>query len=122
MKENLGDLLKNNEEEAQKLYRKIVNERNATPEEEARMMELTRRHCVKVLDTPAEKIFKTMKVKAELPSYSRLLDSKICTKCGEKVMETKAVERDGVFYCADCGGQGYNQLDWSGIHRVKGSN
>ncbi|GAG38312.1 unnamed protein product [marine sediment metagenome] len=41
-------------------------------------MELNRQHCFNVLSIPAEKIFKIERVKVELPSYSRLLDSHIC--------------------------------------------
>lgn len=112
---DLGDLLKARNPETQELYRRIVNERDATPEEEGRMMELNKRHCFSVLEIPAERIFKLEPVKAELPDYSRLLESHICRGCGEKVMETKAVKRPDGYYCIPCSGEGYGQLDWAGI-------
>ena len=65
---DLGDLLKDRNPETQELYRRIVNERDATPEEEARMMELNKRHCFQVLEIPVEKVFKLERVEAELPS------------------------------------------------------
>jgi len=55
---DLGDLLKDKNPETQERYREIVNQRNATPGEDAKMMELNRRHCFNVLSIPAEKIFK----------------------------------------------------------------
>lgn len=117
---DLGDLLKDKNIETQELYRKVVNERDATPEEEARMMELNKWHCFNVLNIPAEKIFRLQHVKVELPSYSRLLGSHICAGCGEKIMETKAVKKGGGYYCIPCAGSNYGQLDWAGIHAAKG--
>ena len=117
---DLGDLLKNGNPETQALYRRIVNKRNATPEEEARMMELNRRHCFTVLNIPADKIFRLEHAKVELPSYSRLLDSHICAGCGEKVMETRATKRGDGYYCIPCIRASYGQLDWAGVHIIEG--
>ena len=114
-----GDLLKDKNPETQGLYRRIVNERDATPEEETRMMELNKRHCFSVLEIPAESIFKLEQVEAELPGYSRILESRICSGCGEKVMETRAVKTPDGYYCIPCSGEGYGQLDWAGIHPVE---
>jgi formylmethanofuran dehydrogenase subunit E len=83
-------------------------------------MELNRRHCFNVLNIPAEKIFKLEHVKVELPSYSRLLDSHICAGCGEKVMETRTIKRGDKYYCIPCIGDSYGQLDWAGVHMMKG--
>ena len=114
-----GDLLKDKNPETQGLYRRIVNERDATPEEETRMMELNKRHCFSVLEIPAESIFKLEQVEAELPGYSRILESRICSGCGEKVMETRAVKTPDGYYCIPCSGEDYGQLDWAGIHPVE---
>jgi len=81
-------------------------------------MELNTQHCFNVLNIPVEKIFQIEQVKADVPSYSRLLDSHICLTCGEKVMDTKAVKKGDAHYCAKCGGGVYGQLDWSGISLV----
>lgn len=83
------------------------------------MLELNRIHCFNVLSVPAEKIFRIQDVKVTLPSYSRILGSRVCPVCGEKYMETKAVKEGDELLCAGCAGGGYGQLDWSGIHIVK---
>jgi len=116
---DLGDLLKDKNPEAQRLYLQTVNQRKATPEEEDHMMKLNRRHCFEVLNIPAEKLLRLEHVNVEIPSYSRILASQICAKCGEKVMETKAVKRGEVYYCLSCGEGSYGQLDWAGIHWVE---
>jgi formylmethanofuran dehydrogenase subunit E len=116
---DLGDLLKDKNPESQRLYLQTVNHRKATEEEEDRMMELNKRHCFEVLNIPAEKIFHLKQVNVEIPCYSRILASRICAKCGEKVMETKAVKRGEVYYCLNCGEGSYGQLDWAGIHWVE---
>jgi formylmethanofuran dehydrogenase subunit E len=115
-KREAGENLKNRDQEAEELYRKVVTERSATREEEERMIELNREHCYDILSIPAEKIFDMEKVKMEVPAkYSRILGSQICSKCGEKVMETRTVVRDGETLCLPCAKAEYYQLDWSGI-------
>ena len=115
-KPDLGDLLKDKRPEAINFVN-IINNRKATPEEEAKVMQLNKEHCYSVLDIPAEKIFNIENVKLSLPEYSRILESNICPICGEKYMETKAVSKDGNLLCGSCGGE-YNQIDWSGIRAI----
>jgi formylmethanofuran dehydrogenase subunit E len=117
VKPDLGDLLKDKRPEALS-FTKMINERKATPDEEAKIMSVNKEHCYSVLSIPAEKIFTVEKVKINLPEYSRILGSKICPVCGEKYIETKAVLKDGNLLCGCCVGE-YNQLDWSGIRAVK---
>lgn len=114
-----GELLKNNEPEVVELYRKVVTERKATPKEEACMIELNMKHCYHILSIPADKIFKLEKVIMDPPAkYSMILGSCFCARCGEKVIETRTVRREGNILCIPCAGTGYNQLEWSGIRVV----
>ena len=113
-KQDIGDLLKDRRPEALS-FSKLVNERDATPEEEARIIELNKEHCYNVLEVPADKIFDVEEVKVDLPGYSRILGSLVCPSCGEKFMENKAVEKGDELLCPDCGGE-YGALDWDGIH------
>jgi formylmethanofuran dehydrogenase subunit E len=115
-KQDLGDLLKDKRLESLS-FAKLVNERGAKPEEEARIIELNKEHCYNVLGIPAEKIFDVEEVQVDLPGYSRILGSLVCPSCGEKYMETKAVKKGDELLCPDCGGD-YGVLDWDGIHFV----
>ncbi len=119
VRKDLGDLLKNKDLEAQKQYLKTVNQRKATPEEEEKMLEMNRKYCFDVLNIPAERIFQIKPVKVDIPSYSRILQSHVCAKCGTKIMATKAVKKGDDYYCIPCGEGSYGQLDWSGIHWVE---
>jgi len=118
---DVGDLLTNKNPEAQRLYTKTVNLRKATPEEEVEMLEANKRHCFEVLSIPVDQVFKLEEVKADIPSYSRILSSNFCSKCGEKVIETRALISGGVYYCIPCSGKRFNQLDWAGIHCTCGN-
>ncbi|MBD3206234.1 formylmethanofuran dehydrogenase [Candidatus Bathyarchaeota archaeon] len=115
-KQDLGDLLKDKRPEAL-MFSKLVNERDVNPEEEARIIELNKEHCYRVLEIPAEKIFDVEEVKVDLPGYSRILGSLVCPSCGEKFMENKAVKKGDESLCPDCGGE-YGVLDWDGINFV----
>ena len=117
LRPDIGDLLQDNRPETLS-YKKLINERQATLDEEAKIMQLNKEHCYSVLDIPAEKIFKLSDVNLNLPGYSRILQSHVCHVCGEKVMASKAVEKDGLYYCRPCAGASYIQLDWSGLHPV----
>jgi formylmethanofuran dehydrogenase subunit E len=115
-KPEAGEILKNRNPEATELYNKVVTKRSRSTEDEERMLELNKKHCYKVLSIPAEEVFTIEKVKIEPPArYSRILKSHICAMCGEKVMETRAVIKDGKTLCIPCAGSEYHQLDWSGI-------
>jgi len=115
-KPDASELLKNRDPEAAELYRKVVDERKATPEEEKRMIELNKAHCYSILSIPPEKLFKIERVKMEPPAgYSKILESRFCAKCGEKVMATKTVKKGGEVFCISCAATIYSQLDWSGI-------
>ena len=117
VKPDLGDLLKDKRPESINFVN-IINNREATPEEEAKVMQLNKEHCYSVLDIPAEKIFNVEKVKLDIPEYSRILGNNVCPVCGESYMKIKSVTRDGKQLCGKCGGE-YNQIDWSGIRAIK---
>ncbi|MFP3951441.1 MAG: FmdE family protein [Candidatus Bathyarchaeia archaeon] len=115
-KPEAGNILRDENSEATELYNKVVKERTATPKEERRMIELNRKHCYDILSISADEIFKIEQVDIE-PSagYSSILESRICAKCGEKVIETRTVEKNGESLCIPCAGSEFHQLDWSGI-------
>jgi len=115
------NLLKDKNPEAQKLYLKIVNKRKATPKEEERIMLLNQRHCFEILEIPAERLFKIEEVSLKIPGYSRILDSRICGICGERVMKVKASRQGDLHLCRACGRSAYGQLDWAGIHSIRKS-
>lgn len=114
-KPEAGEILRDEETESTHLYRKVVEERKATPEEERRMIDLNKKHCYEVLTIDAERIFNIERVNVNPIEYSSILDSEVCDKCGEKVIETRTVKKIGENLCIPCAGSEYHQMDWSGI-------
>lgn len=113
---DLGEKLKNDDPEAAELFHKVMIERNASPKEEERLMELNKNHCYNILSIAAEEIFKTERIEVEPPAkYSKILGNCFCSRCGEKVMETKTFIENNETLCVPCAGTEYNQLDWEGI-------
>ncbi len=55
-----------------------------------------------ILKAPENNILTITNAKAVLPPRARILDSLTCSRCGEMVMESRAVATDSGVYCADC--------------------
>jgi formylmethanofuran dehydrogenase subunit E len=55
-----------------------------------------------ILNAPLEALFDVQDVEIELPPAAEIRQSVICEKCGEPVMETRTVQRNGKTYCLDC--------------------
>lgn len=62
------------------------------------------------------KIFNIKNIDVEIPDYAPSHESIICAKCGEPVMATRIIEKDGKPYCLCCADERYGQLDGDGIH------
>jgi len=115
-----GQILSEIHPEVSELYRKVVKERRGTEEDEKRLRELNTKRSFEILSLPDEKLFTIQMVVMEPPAeYSRILGSVRCSKCGERVMETRAVKKDGQTLCLSCSDSEYYQMDWSGISKKK---
>ena len=111
-----GEALKNRNQEFVKLHHKVVTKSEGTDEDKEHLLELTKNHFFDVLSIPAEEIFNIERVEIDTPAKPSLnINSHVCTKCGEKVVVTKAVRKDEKMFCLPCAGAEYYQLDWSGI-------
>lgn len=58
-----------------------------------------------ILDSPLEDLFTVTDVEIELPPPATIHRSIICQSCGEPVMETRTVNKDGKTICRDCAGK-----------------
>ena len=50
-----------------------------------------------------------------MPAYARIFDSLICNACGEQIMASRAVEREGQTLCRVCAGGKVSVLNGQGI-------
>jgi len=103
-------------EEASALFQKIVQEhQEATPQEQARLMELWTEAAFQQLALPEEEVFTVQRLQVQVPPRSRIFGSVRCAVCGESVMETRARIKDGRPVCIPCSGDEYYQLTGNGI-------
>ncbi|MHB8792917.1 MAG: FmdE family protein [Thermoleophilia bacterium] len=58
-----------------------------------------------ILDSLLEDLFTISEVEIVLPPVASIHRSMICESCGEPVMETRTVNKDGKTICRDCAGQ-----------------
>ncbi len=103
--------------EYERLFEKIVKEREGTEEDKERFSRLAREVSHHVVNVPAEKLFKVEDVMKEIPEYAPIHESYVCDRCGESVMATRTVEEDGSVYCLSCSSQDFNELTGYGIVR-----
>jgi formylmethanofuran dehydrogenase subunit E len=106
--------------EAAELFKKVVQERRGTEEENEKLRQLWIEVSFKVLDIPDEELFTISRVKAEVPEYARIFSSVICSVCGENIMEPRARVKDGNYVCLPCSDQAYYQLAGDGLSLIGG--
>lgn len=102
--------------EAFELFHKLVARREqGTPDDFARLMELFAQMSFEELNVPVEKMFRIEEVHVEIPAFAPIFDSVKCAKCGESVMKTRVVEKDGQPYCIPCADESFFELNGSGM-------
>jgi formylmethanofuran dehydrogenase subunit E len=105
--------------EVYELFDRLVAKREqGTPEEFGRMMALFAEMSLKELGVPVERMFRIQEMEVELPAYAPIFDTVKCARCGENVMGSRAVEKDGVHYCIPCAGASFGELNGAGIRTV----
>jgi len=82
--------------------RNAVFSGTATEAQREEFREFTRRGIEDILCAPEEEIFTLKEVMNPPPPRARLFHTLTCDRCGEKVMEPRAVKTGGKVYCADC--------------------
>ena len=106
--------------EDQELFDKVIKERNGTEEEERRMKERWQEIGFDLVGRKPEDLFKIEKIESpEIPDYAPIYDNGYCENCGEKFMASKGVERNGKTLCRKCAGEGFLQLDGSGLKEME---
>ncbi|MHB0866879.1 MAG: FmdE family protein [Thermoleophilia bacterium] len=55
-----------------------------------------------ILDAPIESLFDIREVKIEIPPPASIQSSRECERCGEPVMATRVVNREGKALCMEC--------------------
>jgi formylmethanofuran dehydrogenase subunit E len=107
--------------EAYELFDKLVVKRiQGTAEEFARFMGLFAEMSTREISVPAEKVFRIKEEKIELPAFAPIFDSVKCETCGENVMKSRAIEKDGSYHCIPCSKAEHFEMNGSGIMKREG--
>jgi formylmethanofuran dehydrogenase subunit E len=104
---------------AEPLFHKIVVERRGTPEEIHRFHHIWHVMAYRELETPLEEQFLTSTFTFKLPDYARIFASRICSICGEQVMEPRLRLQQGQPVCLSCAGEDYFLLTGQGMTLVR---
>ncbi|MCF7890988.1 tRNA (N6-threonylcarbamoyladenosine(37)-N6)-methyltransferase TrmO [Candidatus Bipolaricaulota bacterium] len=115
------DFLEEEYPEARELFEKVVEEQNGTEEEERQLKEKWREVGFDLVTRSAKDLFDIDRIDSpDLPDYAPIYEDEYCEGCGEKFMAPKGIEKNGRSLCRDCAGEGYLQLDGSGLKEISG--
>ena len=103
---------------AEPLFQKIVVQRQGTPEEWHRFEHMWEAIARRELKTPLEEQFIILQLQIEMPEYARIVDSVLCSHCGEQLMASRAVGSPAQPLCRVCGQAPYYLLTGQGIAAV----
>jgi len=88
-------------EEHRNLLHKVMG--NAADESERkRFQDLHLHRSIEILEKPLEELFSVSETHFDLPKKARIEPSKLCSCCGEPVMESKLQITDGKAVCRAC--------------------
>ncbi|RCW58685.1 tRNA (N6-threonylcarbamoyladenosine(37)-N6)-methyltransferase TrmO [Halanaerobium sp. ST460_2HS_T2] len=110
------DFIEREYPEAAELFKKVIAERRGSKKEQQKMKELWQQIAFEIIEADPDKYFKIEEnAEIKLPDYAPIFADAECSKCGERLMAAKAVQKDDKVLCRDCAESSYYQLDGSGI-------
>ncbi|MFP3871430.1 MAG: FmdE family protein [Candidatus Natronoplasma sp.] len=101
--------------EYSELFEKVVTNREGDEEDHKKFNRLAKKVSHHVVKIPAEDLFKIEEIEVEIPEYAPIHDSHVCDDCGENVMATRTVEKNGKILCLECSDSRYPRLTGFGI-------
>jgi len=104
--------------EYQRLFEKVVENRESSEEDRKKFSRLGKEVSYYIVELPVEDLFSIEEVNIEIPDYAPIHESLTCDECGERVMATRTIEKEGLTLCLSCAYTEYYQLDGYGINRV----
>jgi len=113
------NFLEENYPEDRELFKKVVQERNGSEEEEKLLKERWREIGFDMVTRSARDLFDIEMIDSpDLPDYAPIYEDGYCDECGEKFMAPKGIEKNGGSFCRDCADVSYLQLDGSGLREI----
>ncbi len=97
------------------LFEKVVVQRAGTHEDRHRFQHVWEAMARRELHAPLESQLRVARLTLPAPEYARIFRTVVCQRCGEGVMEPRAVEVDGKPTCLSCAGRPVHMLTGQGI-------
>ncbi len=85
--------------------RKKLGDGSATDEDRELFRNFRLKRIDDILTIPYEDFLSWGDPVGELPPKAQIHETLVCDECGEKMMSTRAVRKDGKVFCADCAGK-----------------
>jgi len=82
--------------------RNAVFSESATEEQKTEFRNFFRNSIGDILSAPEDELLLIKEVNTPIPPRARIFNSLICSSCGEKVMEPRAIKTASGINCADC--------------------
>ncbi|MBN1797892.1 MAG: tRNA (N6-threonylcarbamoyladenosine(37)-N6)-methyltransferase TrmO [Spirochaetales bacterium] len=115
VKPGYWNLVNTDHPDFQSLFDKVITHRQGGETGLNEFKKLSREVSFHVLEYPFEKVFSCQEVKPTLPACAPIFESVPCEKCGEGVMQSRAVEKNGKTLCYVCAGKDFPRLNGAGI-------
>lgn len=100
---------------ARPLFKKVMVDRQGTPEDYHRLEHLRQAMARKELKIPVEEQFDIQHLTINMPDYACIFASVTCSVCGEETMETRVRLRNGQPLCLTCAQEPYFMLTGDGM-------
>jgi len=96
-------------------FKKVVGEKNHSEQEIVKFKKFGLEKAFATLTLDFDKLFRIEEVPVEVPPYAPSHESITCEKCGEPVMATRIVEKNGKIFCLPCANKKGRFLTGDGI-------
>lgn len=96
-------------------YKNVVTDQDHSDEEISKFKQLGVEKAFATLTLDFDKIFNIEDIDVEIPDYAPSHESIVCHKCGEPVMSTRIIKRQGKQFCIPCAGEHGKMLTGNGI-------
>jgi formylmethanofuran dehydrogenase subunit E len=97
------------------VFQRVVKERQGGEQEKREFKKIAAKTSLALLDIPFDKLFIAEEAKVSLPAYAPIHPSVLCESCGESVMGTRVVAKNGKSYCINCADARHFELNGGGI-------
>ncbi len=103
-------------QEAEALFDRAVKKREKLDDtEQKRLKELWIKRSFAVINAPDNAIFTITRTEAPVVAFAPIFESRVCSVCGDKVMETKTRLQNGKPVCIACAKAEYQMVVGKGI-------